>query len=120
MGLKALTQKKDSRVGHVKKNDRVVVLNGRSKGKQARVLSVKSDEGKVLVEGVAMVKRHTKANSQRGVQGGIIEKESYIDVSNVMVICPNCGKPTRVAHQELSDGHRARACKKCGATIDKH
>jgi len=119
MGLKALTQKKETRVGHVKKNDRVVVLNGRGKGKQARVLSVKASEGKVLVEGVAMVKRHTKPDSRRNVQGGIVEKEAYIDASNVMVVCPNCGKPTRVAHQELADGHRARACKKCGATIDK-
>jgi large subunit ribosomal protein L24 len=120
MGLKALNEKKrDSKVGHIKKNDKVVVLTGRSKGKQSRVIDVRSGVGKVLVEGVAMVKRHTKPNPTRNIKGGIMEKESYIDVSNVMVVCPNCGKPTRVAHQELSDGHRARACKKCGSTIDK-
>src|SRR5438093_1429689 len=121
MGLKALTAKsRESKIQHVRKNDRVVVLNGRSRGKQARVLDVKTREGKVLVEGVAMVKRHTKPNPTRGIQGGITEKEAYIDASNVMVICPSCGKPTRVAHQELQEGTRARACKKCGATIDKH
>src|SRR5207248_3320235 len=119
MGLKALTEKRETRIGHVKKNDRIVVLSGREKGKQARVLDVRSSEGKVLVEGVAMVKRHTKPNQTRGIQGGITEKEAYIDASNVMVICPNCGKPTRVARQELQEGTRARACKKCGATIDK-
>jgi large subunit ribosomal protein L24 len=119
MGLKALTQKREAKISHVKKNDRVMVLTGRSKGKQARVIDVKSGQGKVLVEGVAMVKRHTKPNKQRAVAGGIVEKESYIDASNVMIVCPNCGKPTRVSHQDLQDGRHARACKKCGATIDK-
>jgi large subunit ribosomal protein L24 len=66
-----------------------------------------------------VVKRHNKANSRRGVQGGILERESPIDVSNVMVICPHCNEATRVGHQVLADGTRTRACKKCGATIEK-
>jgi large subunit ribosomal protein L24 len=121
MGLKALTEKKieSASVQHVKKNDRVVVLTGRNKGKQSRVLEVNARVGKVLVEGVAVVKRHTRPNPQRGIQGGILEKESFIDASNVMVICPSCGKPSRVSHQQQTDGRRLRGCKKCGATIDK-
>ncbi|MEW6731592.1 MAG: 50S ribosomal protein L24 [Acidobacteriota bacterium] len=121
MGLKALKESRrvNASVEHVKKNDRVKVLTGRNRGKVSRVLEVKAGEGKVLVEGVAMVKHHQKPNQPRGVQGGIIDKESYINASNVMVVCPSCGKPTRVAHQELQDGRHARACKKCGATIDR-
>ncbi len=121
MGLKALLERKHSggSVQHIKKNDRVKVLAGRNRGKISRVLEVKPQAGKVLVEGVAMVKHHMKPNQPRGIQGGILDKESYIDASNVMVVCPSCGKPTRVAHQELQDGKRARGCKKCGATIDR-
>src|SRR5687767_5248224 len=105
MGLKALVEKsRQQKVSNIKKNDRVVVLTGRDKGKQSRVIDVKTGEGKVLVEGVAVVKRNTKPNPQRGVKGGIMEKEAYINVSNVMLICTSCGKPTRVAHQEQTEG----------------
>jgi large subunit ribosomal protein L24 len=120
MGLRAIAEKNRSfKVSHVKKNDRVLILAGRDKGKQARVIEVKSGEGKVMVEGIAIVKHHSKPNPARGVQGGIQEKESFIDASNVMVVCPSCGKPTRVAHQDIQDGHRARTCKKCGASIER-
>lgn len=103
MGLKAVKEKKRSRkVKHVKKNDRVVILTGSDRGKQSRVIDVKAREGKVLVEGVAMVKTHQKPNPTRGVQGGIIEKESYIDASNVMVISPATGKPERGVHKKGS------------------
>jgi large subunit ribosomal protein L24 len=110
---------------NVRKNDRVVVISGKDgpsggkDGKKGRVIEVLPRKGKVIVEGVNLVKRHTKPNSRRGVQGGIVEREAPIDVSNVMLICPHCGQPTRVAHQVLADNTRTRACKKCGATIEK-
>jgi large subunit ribosomal protein L24 len=104
---------------NVRKNDRVVVISGKDRGKTGRVIEVQPRKRKVLVEGVNVVKRHNKANSRRGVQGGILERESPIDVSNVMVLCPHCGVATRAAHQVLADGTRTRACKKCGAAIEK-
>lgn len=104
---------------NIRKNDRVVIIAGKDKGKNGRVIEVRPRMRKILVEGVNMVKRHLKANSRRGIQGGILERESPIDISNVMVICPHCAKPTRVAHQVLNDGNRTRACKKCGAAIEK-
>lgn len=121
MGLKALKENRiaNAKVQHVKKNDRVVVITGSNKGKQSRIIEVKPDTGKVRVEGVAVVKRHAKPNPTRGVQGGIFEKEAFIEASNVMLLCPNCGKSTRVAHAAQSDGNKVRSCKKCGGMIDK-
>lgn len=120
MGLKALLEKKllDSRV-HVKKNDKVVVLTGRDRGKQSRVIEVDPKYGRVRVEGVAVVKDHIRPNPTRGIQGGIVEKEALINVSNVMLICPSCSKPTRIARHEEKEGRKVRSCKKCGAIIDK-
>ena len=103
---------------NIRRNDRVVVISGKDRGKTGRVIEVHPRKRRVLVEGVNMVKRHLKANSRRGVQGGILEKEATIDVSNVMVICPHCGVASRTGHQVLADGRRSRACKKCGATIE--
>jgi len=104
---------------NVRKNDRVVVITGKDRGKTGRVIEVHPRKRKVLVEGVNVVKRHNKANTRSGVQGGIVERESPIDVSNVMVMCPTCGQATRAGHQVLTDGSRTRACKKCGAAIEK-
>jgi len=104
---------------NVRKNDRVIVIAGKDKGKKGRVIEVLPRKRKVIVEGVNMIKRHNKANTRRGVQGGIIERESAIDISNVMVVCPHCGDPSRAGHQVLSDGQRTRACKRCGAAIEK-
>lgn len=104
---------------NVRKNDRVVVIAGKDSGRTGRVIEVQRVRRKVLVEGVNVVKRHQRANARRGIQGGIIEREAAIDVSNVMVICPHCSNPTRVCHQVLTDGSRSRACKKCGAAIEK-
>lgn len=103
---------------NVRRNDRVMVITGKDKGKTGRVIEVLPRKRKLLVEGVNIIKRHTKANSRQGVSGGIIDREAPIDVSNVMLICPHCGKPTRSGHQELSGGSRMRACKRCGATIE--
>lgn len=104
---------------HVRKNDRVVIIAGKDKGKKSRIIEVLARERKVIVEGVNVVKRHQRPNSRRGVQGGIIERELPIDISNVMVLDPQTGTPTRVGRQELADGSRVRVSKKSGAVIEK-
>ena len=101
----------------VKSKDTVVVISGKDKGKQGQVVSVRPAEGKITVEGVAMVTKHEKARAQ-GQPGGIIHKEAYIDASNVMIVCKKCGKATRVGKKILDDGKKVRVCKKCGAQID--
>ena len=103
----------------IRKNDNVVVLSGRDRGKRGRVLSVIPDKSRVLVEGVNIVKRHTKPNPQRNIKGGIVEREGAIDVSNVQVVCPECGKPTRLGSRLLGDGRKVRVCRKCEGVIDK-
>jgi len=100
----------------IKKNDTVVVLSGKDKGKQGKVLSTQPKAGKVLVEGINIVQRHTKPQKQ-GEEGGIIKKEAPIYASKVMRVCPKCGKPTRAAVKIEADGSRSRVCKKCGETI---
>ena len=99
---------------NVKKGDKVQVLSGKDKGAQGEVIKAMPRENKVVVEGVAMVKKHVKADAQ-GQGGGIVEKEAAIDASNVMLICPSCGKPTRVGHAKNDEGKKVRVCKKCGA-----
>ncbi len=99
----------------IKTNDTVVVLSGKDKGKQGKVLSADPEGRKVIVEGVNVAKRHQKARRQEE-QSGIIKKETPIYVSKVMLVCPKCGKPTRVGHSVV-DGKKVRACKKCGAAI---
>jgi len=103
----------------VRKNDNVLVLSGRDRGKRGRVLSVVPGKPRVLVEGVNIVKRHTKPNPQRNIKGGIVEREGAIDVSNVQVVCPECGKPTRLGSRLLGDGRKVRVCRKCEGVIDK-
>lgn len=99
----------------VKSGDTVVVIAGKDKGKTGKVTGIM--EGRVLVENVNMVSKHQKPRTQKD-KGGIIRKNAPIDASNVMVICPVCGKATRVAHTEIN-GKKVRSCKKCGASIDK-
>ena len=101
----------------IRANDMVVVIRGRDRGKQGRVQRAFPKEGKVLVDGVNVVKRHMRARS--GVQqAGIIEKELPIWVSNVMLICTQCNRPTRVGYTFLADGTKARVCKKCKEVIE--
>lgn len=102
---------------NVKKGDTVVVLSGKDKGKQGEVLQALPKKGKVIVKDVNKVKRHTKPN-QKAPQGGILVKEAPLHASKVMVVCPACNKPTRIAHK-LVDGKNVRVCKKCGEVIDK-
>jgi large subunit ribosomal protein L24 len=103
----------------VKKNDNVVVITGRDRGKKGRVLRVVPGKNRVVVEGVNFIKKHTKANPQRNVQGGIVEREAALHASNVQIVCPECGRPTRVGHKQLEDGTRVRICRKCNGVIDK-
>lgn len=100
----------------IKKDDLVVVLSGKDKGKKGTVLSADPKNGKVIVEGVNVAKRHLKARKP-GEEGGIIKKETPIYASKVMRVCPKCDKPTREAHKILNDGKKVRVCKKCGETI---
>jgi large subunit ribosomal protein L24 len=100
----------------IKKNDQVVVLSGRDKGKRGRVIEILTKKNKVLVEGVNMLKHHERPNRQQGIAGGIIERESPLDISNVMVI--QGGQPTRVGFQILADGRKVRVSKKTGEVID--
>ena len=99
----------------IRKDDKVVVLSGRDKGKEGKVLSADPKNGKVIVEGVLVAAHHQKPRKQ-GEEGGIVKRETPIYASKVMLVCPKCGKPTRVGHTVI-DGEKVRACKKCGAAI---
>ena len=101
---------------HIKTNDTVVVLSGRDKGKQGKVMSVAPKDGKAIVEGVSVAKRHKKPRKE-GEPGGIIKMETPIYVSKLMRVCPKCDKPTRPAYKFKTDGNKVRVCKKCGAEI---
>jgi large subunit ribosomal protein L24 len=103
----------------VKKGDHVIVMAGRDKGKRGRVLDVKPGEGKVKVEGVGVVKRHQRANPGMNKPGGIIEREAYVDISNVQLIDPADGKPTRVRYEVASDGTKTRVASGSGQALDK-
>ena len=102
----------------IKKNDTVEVIAGREKGKRGRVLSVYPQKDRLLIEKINIIKRHMKP-SRKQTQGGIIEKEASIHMSNVMLICPKCNKPTRVGNSVLQDGRKLRMCKKCGEVVDQ-
>ncbi len=118
----ATAQTKPVRI-EIKREDTVKVLSGRDKGKTGRVLQVIRESGKVLVEHVGMIKRHTRPNPAKQIKGGIAERESPINASNVMVVCPGCNKPTRIGHHvdAVAGGktRRTRVCKKCGQTLDR-
>ena len=103
---------------HVRRGDTVVVLTGKDRGKKGKVVRVLPEACRVVVEGVNIVKRHQRPTRQV-MQGGIIEKEAPVHASNVMLVCPRCGQPTRVGKRRLETGERVRACKRCGEVIDK-
>jgi large subunit ribosomal protein L24 len=103
----------------IKKNDQVAIVAGRDKGKRGRVLEVAPAKGKIKVEGVGMIKRHQRANPQSNRGGGIIDKEAYIDISNVQLIDPQSGKPTRVKYQVEGDGSKIRVAAASGHSLEK-
>lgn len=104
---------------HIKKNDQVKVLAGRDRGKTGRVLVVLPQKNRAIVENINTIRRHTRPNPQRNIKGGIVERESPVHLSNLKVICPECGEAVRVGFSLLADGNKVRVCKKCGGTLDK-
>jgi large subunit ribosomal protein L24 len=104
---------------NLKKNDQVVVRTGKDRGKKGRVLSVLRDRNRVVVEGVNVIKRHTRPNPQRNIKGGIVEREAPIHASNVMLVDPETGEATRIGHSTLPDGRRVRIGRKSGTVVDK-
>ena len=103
----------------IKKNDQVAVIAGRDKGKRGRVLEVAPATGKIKVEGVGMIKRHQRANPQSNRGGGIIDKEAFINISNVQLIDPQSGKPTRVKYLVEGDGSKTRVAVASGHSLEK-
>jgi large subunit ribosomal protein L24 len=102
----------------IKKNDTVMIIAGKERGKTGKVMRVLPEKGRVIIERLNLVKRHSKAKSQQGAQG-IVEKEAPLDLSNVMILCEKCNRPVRVRKQLLEDGRRVRACHRCGEQMDK-
>ena len=100
---------------NIKRDDKVIVLSGKDKGKSGKVIAADPKADKVIVEGVNVATKHQKAQ-KKGQDGGILKIETPIYVSKVQLVCPKCGKGTRVAHK-IADGKKTRVCKKCGAEI---
>ena len=103
----------------IRKNDNVLVVTGKDRGKRGRLLKVVPDGNRLIVEGVNLIKRHTKPNPGRNVKGGIIEREASLHASNVQLVCPECGAQTRVGRKILGDGRKVRICRKCEGVVDK-
>ena len=110
---------KGTKRAKIKKGDQVVVMAGRDSGKRGRVLEVLPAKSRVKVEGVAIQKKHQRANPQNNRGGGIIDREAFIDISNVQLIDPQSGKPTRVKYQVAEDGSKSRVAAKSGHAFDK-
>jgi large subunit ribosomal protein L24 len=100
----------------IKKDDEIQVISGKDRGKRGRVVNVLPREGRVMVEGIARAKKHTKP-SKRRQQGGIVDIEQFIDISNVQLVCKTCGQPTRIGHRFEDDGKKLRVCRKCEADL---
>ncbi|SDZ84539.1 LSU ribosomal protein L24P [Desulfuromusa kysingii] len=103
---------------HVKKNDMVEIIAGKERGKTGKVLRVLPGKGRVVVESLNVIKRHTRPN-QLNPEGGIVEKEAPLSISNVMLICGSCNQATRTGVRMLEDGSKTRYCKKCNESVDK-
>ncbi len=104
---------------HIKKNDLVFVLSGKDRGKTGKVLRVFPTNSRAIVEGINFIQKHTRANPQKNVKGGILPKESSIHLSNLMVVCKRCNKHARVGFTHLPDGRKARVCKNCDELLDQ-
>ena len=102
----------------IRKDDKIIVLTGKEKGKIGTVLKVDPEKERVIIEKVNMVKKHAKASAQTA-QGGIIEKEAPLNISDVMIVCNKCAEPTRIGKRVLDDGSKIRVCKKCGEPMDE-
>ena len=103
----------------IRRNDTVLVTTGKDRGKRGRVLKVIPGKNRLLVEGVNLIKRHTKPNPGRNIKGGIVQREASLHASNVQIVCPECSTPTRIGHRILGDGRKVRICRKCQGVVDK-
>ena len=103
----------------LKKDDTVQVIAGRDAGKQGKVLKILREKNRVIVQGVGFIKKHTRPNPQRNVKGGIAEREAPIHASNVMIVCGECNKRTRIGHKVMGDGKKARICRRCQGVLDR-
>jgi large subunit ribosomal protein L24 len=104
---------------NLRKNDTIEVLAGKDAGKRGKILKLLPKKGRVIVQGVGFIKRHTRPNPQRNIKGGIAEREAPIHISNVQLVCSDCGEPTRIGKKILEDGRRVRVCRKCEGVLDK-
>ncbi len=102
----------------LRRKDQVKVIAGKDLNKVGRILRIVPDKHRVVVEGISMIKRHTRPNPSQNLKGGIIEREGSIHISNVMMFCSACNSPTRIGHQFLADGKKIRICRKCDASLD--
>jgi large subunit ribosomal protein L24 len=100
----------------IRRDDEVLVISGKDRGKRGRVVNVLPSEGRVMVEGVARAKKHARPSRKRQ-QGGIVDIEQFVDISNVMLVCKSCGQPTRVGHRIQDDGVKVRVCKRCESDL---
>ncbi|OGS69730.1 MAG: 50S ribosomal protein L24 [Firmicutes bacterium RBG_13_65_8] len=114
----ARTEKKEIHKIHVRKGDTVIVLSGKDAGKRGKVVRAVPSDGRVVVEGVNMIKKHMRP-TQKVMQGGIVNQEAPLASAKVMLVCSRCGKPVRPATKVLADGRMVRACRKCGEVLDK-
>ena len=103
----------------IRRNDTVVVTAGKDNGKRGRVLKVLPVRNRLVVEGVNIIKRHTRPNPQKNIKGGVVEREASLHASNVQLVCPECSARTRVGHRILNDGRKVRFCRKCEGVVDK-
>jgi large subunit ribosomal protein L24 len=103
----------------IRKNDNVLVITGKNRGARGRVLKVDPAKNRLVIEGVNIIKRHTKPNPQKNIKGGVVEREASVHASNVQLVCPECGKQTRVGRKILGDGRKVRICRKCEGVVDK-
>jgi large subunit ribosomal protein L24 len=103
----------------IRKNDTVLVTTGKDRGKKGRVIRVVPEKNRLIVEGVNLIKRHTRPNPAKNVKGGVVQREASLHASNVQLVCPECGAHTRVGHKVLEDGRKVRICRKCDGVVDK-
>lgn len=103
----------------VRRNDTVIVIAGKDRGKRGRVLKLLPDRNRVIVEGVNLIKRHTRPNPSRNIKGGVVEREASLHASNLQLVCPECGAQTRVGRRLLGDGRKVRICRKCEGVVDR-
>jgi large subunit ribosomal protein L24 len=103
----------------IRKNDTVLVMTGKDRGKRGRVLKIIPERNRLVVEGVNFIKRHTRPNPTRNIKGGIVQREAALHASNVQLVCPECSAATRIGHRVLGDGRKVRICRKCEGVVDK-